>query len=101
MKKVGNFTYKEEELARLCQDNDISYLALFGSYLHKDNKKDSDVDLLVEFSKDDKSLLDLVRIERYFSQYLGKKVDLVTKNSLSKYFRDEVENEAEILYYEG
>jgi len=40
--------------------------------------EESDVDLLVRFARP-KSLLDLVRIEREFSEALGRKVDLLTE----------------------
>lgn len=97
MKQVGNLKYDPNAIARLCRENDIAYLALFGSYLHGDNNKDSDIDLLVEFSKR-KSLMDLVGIEHSFNNIFGKKVDLVTKKFLSKYFRDKVLKSAQTLY---
>lgn len=97
MKQLGNFTYDEGRLVKLCQDNDISYLALFGSYLRGTNSPDSDVDLLIKFSKD-KSLLDIVRTQTNFSRALGKEVDLVEKDYVSPYLKDIINNSAVTIY---
>jgi len=72
---------KELSLIRVCRNNDISFLGLFGSYSRGEQKEKSDIDFLASFSKR-KSLLDLIRIERELSEILGIKVDLVTEKSL-------------------
>jgi predicted nucleotidyltransferase len=71
----------------ICARNDIVRLRLFGSYATGEETPESDVDLIADFS-DRKSLLDLVRIEREFSERLGRKVDLLTENALSPYLRE-------------
>lgn len=75
----------------------IKRLSLFGSYLHDTAGFDSDVDLLVEF-KEPVGFFALSDMLHYFEEHLGKKVDLLTPNSLSKYFRDEVLAQAEQVY---
>jgi predicted nucleotidyltransferase len=42
-----------------------------------------------------------VRIQEIFGRVVGKKVDLTTKKSLSKHFRDMVLREAETIYEKG
>jgi len=59
--------------------------------------EESDVDLLVRFARP-KSLLDLVRIEREFSEALGRRVDLLTEGALSPYLRERILGEAAVLY---
>ncbi|KKS39519.1 MAG: polymerase beta domain protein region protein [Candidatus Kuenenbacteria bacterium GW2011_GWA2_42_15] len=75
----------------------IKKVSLFGSYLHGAAKDDSDVDLLVEFS-DGVSFFDLLDIEHSIGKDLGKKVDLVTPDALSKYFRTDILQQAEKIY---
>ena len=61
----------------------IKEIGIFGSYLRGEAKKESDVDILVEFNLDAKvSLLDFVELENYLSDLLGVKVDLVEKSAL-------------------
>jgi len=61
----------------------IKSLGIFGSYARGEQQKNSDVDLLVEFLPEAKiSLLDFVSIERYLSEMLDVKVDLVEESSL-------------------
>jgi error-prone DNA polymerase len=52
----------------------VEYLGLFGSYARGDFSEDSDVDLLVRFSKP-KSLLTLVRIEREFAERCFQQIE--------------------------
>lgn len=86
-----------EALAAICQANDIDYLALFGSVARGEATPESDVDLLVHFSRR-KSLLDLVRIEREISEALGCDVDLLTEASISPHLRAQILRETQVLY---
>jgi predicted nucleotidyltransferase len=56
-------------------------IGIFGSFARGDNKKDSDIDILVEF-KESPSLLTLIKLENDLSEILGVKVDLVTTGAL-------------------
>ena len=87
-------------LASLCRRRQIRRLWLFGSLLKGNARSDSDVDLLVEFSREAKpSFFDLAEIEHELSALLaGRRVDLRTAEDLSRYFRDEVLREAEVQY---
>ncbi|WP_321418560.1 nucleotidyltransferase family protein [uncultured Methanomethylovorans sp.] len=90
---------KAEELLNLCRQNDISSLELFGSYARGQQTQNSDIDLLVTFSKG-KSLIDHVRAEKAFESLLGKKVDLITERSLSPYIAPMIKKDVKRLYYE-
>jgi hypothetical protein len=69
-----NLPYLEEEYQ-------VAALEVFGSYVHRQQHKDSDLDVLVTFAKPP-SLLKFIRLENYLSDRLGVKVDLVMKDSL-------------------
>jgi predicted nucleotidyltransferase len=98
----ANITIDKEVVAAFCQRNRIRKLSLFGSVLRDDFGQDSDVDLLVEFEPEAKvGLFGLTRMEIELSELLGRKVDLNTPGFLSKYFRDQVLAEAEVIYAEG
>lgn len=60
----------------ILKKNNVARAGIFGSYARGEAKKSSDIDILIKF-KSDKSLLDVVRIERELGEKLGKKVDLV------------------------
>jgi predicted nucleotidyltransferase len=87
----------KERAERICEQYDISFLGLFGSHARGDFSDQSDIDLIVRFSKR-KSLLDLVRLERMFSEILGRKVDLLTENSISPYLRDKIAADLKVIY---
>ncbi len=87
----------EAALARLCQRHGVETLRVFGSAAKGEERPDSDVDLLVRFSET-KSLIEIVRIEREFSDYFGRPIDLVTEGELSPYIRDEVLSHAATVY---
>jgi len=61
----------------------INYLGLFGSFARGENNYQSDIDLLIDFDET-KSLFDLVNIQLFFQNTLGKKVDLAMKGNLKK-----------------
>jgi predicted nucleotidyltransferase len=59
--------------------------------------EDSDIDLIVEFSKR-KSLLALAALERQLAGELGRKVDLLTEAALSPYLHDRIMSELQVIY---
>lgn len=87
----------KDKLAEYCRRNRIHRLALFGSVLRDDFGPESDVDVLVEFEPAARvGFFELYDMEQELGRLLGgRKVDLNTSKSLSKYFRDEVMQEAE------
>jgi predicted nucleotidyltransferase len=88
----------EEKIADFCRRNHIQRLALFGSILHGDLRPDSDVDVLVEFEPGHVPGLKFFDLEQELSDLVGRRVDLNTPQCLSRYFRDEVVAEAEVVY---
>ena len=87
-----------EKIAEFCRRHHIRRLSLFGSVLRDDFGPDSDVDVLVEFETGHVPGLAFFDMEAELSQILGRKVDLSTLQFLSRYFRDEVLNEAQEQY---
>ena len=91
-----------EKLAEFCRRHHVRKLALFGSVLRGDFKPDSDVDVLVEFEPGHPvGLIHLADIELELSEVVGRKVDLRTPAELSRYFRQEVLESAEVHYAQG
>ena len=88
-----------EALAEFCRAHGIRRLSLFGSVLHGTNRPDSDLDLLVEFEPDVHiGLISFAGLQVQLSDLLGRDVDLNTAQDLSRYFRQAVLAEAEVLY---
>ncbi len=73
----------------ILKKNGVIKAGIFGSVARGEAKKKSDIDVLVKFRKG-KSLLDLVRLERELSEKLGRKVDVVTYNSISPYLKEQI-----------
>lgn len=89
----------EETLAQYCEKHYIRRLALFGSQLKGTAGPDSDIDLLVEFDPAHvPGLMGIAGMEIELSELLGQKVDLRTAADLSRYFRDEVLQMAQVQY---
>ncbi len=89
----------DHQFRDFCREHHIRRLSLFGSRLKGTHRPDSDVDLLVEFEEAHiPSMFGMVRMESELSQLLGKKVDLRTPGDLSRYFRQEVVDTAQVQY---
>ena len=91
----------EDRLAELCRRHYIRRLALFGSVLRPDFRPESDVDVVVEFEPGHVPGFGFVDVQAALSELLGRRVDLHTPHSLSKYFREQVLAEAGVLYAAG
>lgn len=76
---------------------DIKSVSLFGSFLHGDQRANSDIDLLFEMRKT-MSLFQIGGLQYRLQQRLGCKVDFVEHDSLNKYIKADVLSEAEPIY---
>ncbi|MDH5740024.1 MAG: nucleotidyltransferase domain-containing protein [Nitrospira sp.] len=93
----------KDKLAEFCRRHHIRKLSLFGSVLRSDFRKDSDIDVLVEFEPSHgPGFIGLMKMERELSFLLdGRSVDLVTEKFLNRRIRNQVLASAEIQYAEG
>jgi len=60
---------------------DVRDIGIFGSFLHNNQKRNSDLDILVEFNKAP-GFFKFIELEDYLTEILGVKVDLVMKSAL-------------------
>lgn len=89
-----------KKITKFCKERPIiAKLSLFGSALSGHLRKDSDIDLLVEFEPGKTpSLFVIIDLEDELATILGRKTDLRTPEELSPYFRNEVLAQARSLY---
>lgn len=70
--------------------------ALFGSFVRREMKGNSDIDVLVEIG-DDASLLDFIELKQKLEEKLGKKVDLVEYDTLKPLIKENILKEQVVL----
>jgi predicted nucleotidyltransferase len=91
--------FPQNALATLCQRYRVRKLRVFGSALRDDFGPDSDIDLLVEFAEGVRvGLFTLGALQMDLSELLGREVDLKTAGFLSPRFRQQVIDNAEVIY---
>lgn len=73
----------QEELKQL----GVKSLDLFGSVARDEARFDSDVDFLVEFDVS-KGYFQLLRVQHYLEDLLGRPIDLGTENALREHLRE-------------
>ena len=95
--ELKNITSKlKTELPKIKSQYDVATLELFGSFVRSEQKANSDLDILVSFSKAP-SLFKFIELEDYLSELLGVKVDLVMKSSLKPNIGQRILAEAQTI----
>jgi predicted nucleotidyltransferase len=82
-------TTLRQELPALAERFGVASLRLFGSFVRRENRPDSDLDVLVSFV-DPPGLLGFVELENHLSDLLGVKVDLVMREALKPHLGQRV-----------
>ena len=81
LERITNILKEHKE--ELKEKYEVKEIGIFGSYVRGEQKRVSDIDILIEFKPDARiSLLDFVGIENYIGDLLETKVDLVEKSGL-------------------
>ncbi|MDA8088875.1 MAG: nucleotidyltransferase family protein [Nitrospiraceae bacterium] len=87
---------KKDAVIRILKDYGVKRAAIFGSIARGDFTGKSDIDLLVEF-EGRKSLLDLSGLKLALEDLFGRKVDVLTYNSLHPLIKENILKEQEII----
>jgi len=69
----------------------VERIGYFGSYADKSQTENSDLDILVEFSKP--VGWEFFTLEKFLEDRLGLKIDLVTKNALKEQLKHSILNQ--------
>ena len=94
---MSKLPFDVNKLVELCQQNDVRQIGVFGSVARGEADEQSDIDLVVSFSKRI-SLLKMVALERQLSDALGRKVDLLTEAAISPYLQEKIKRDLQVLY---
>ncbi len=94
---MSKLPFDVNKLVEVCRQNDVSQISVFGSAARGEADEQSDIDLVVRFSKRI-SLLRMVALERQFSDALGRKVDLLTEAAISPYLREGIKRDLRVIY---
>jgi uncharacterized protein len=91
--KLFNLNSDDPKFRAILSRYKVNRISLFGSFASGEETGSSDLDFLVEFDKE-ADLLDQVGLKLDLEEFLGRKVDVVTPNSISNYIRDSVQKQA-------
>ncbi len=87
---IAKLKQHEAELRRL----GVEHLYLFGSTSRGTAREDSDVDLFFDYERGKLGLFELMDIKERTSRILGCKADIMTRDSLHKVLRRQIEASA-------
>ena len=87
---VARLKEHETELREL----GVEHLYLFGSTARGEARDDSDVDLFFDYEKGKLGLFELMDVKVQASRILGRKADIMTRDSLHKVLRSQIEASA-------
>jgi len=76
----------------------VKSISLFGSFVKNSSNENSDVDLLVDFLPDKKSFDNFMDLAFFLEDLFGRKVEIVTPQSLSKHIGPHILKELENVY---
>lgn len=79
----------DKNMSTLRNKYGVESIGVFGSVNRGEEKKGSDVDILVEFSTTP-GFFKFVELEEFLSKLIGKKVDLVTKRALKPAIKNDI-----------
>ena len=79
-------------------DQPIEKAWIFGSYARGEEKEESDVDILVTFTKKTRIGMKFIRIINDLEKKLNRSVDLVEENSLLPWIKPYVDKEKILIY---
>jgi uncharacterized protein len=84
---ISRLLQHEADLKRL----GVEHLYIFGSTARDEASRDSDVDLFFDYRKGKLGVYELMDVKEYAASILGRKTDIMTRDSLHKALREAIE----------
>jgi uncharacterized protein len=84
---ISRLQRHEADLRRL----GVEHLYMFGSTARGEANRDSDVDLFFDYQKGKFGVYELMDVKDYAASILGRKTDIMTRDSLHKSLREAIE----------
>jgi uncharacterized protein len=103
--KMNRTNTKTELLQKLLESSSslgeygVSRLGIFGSFVRNEQVEKSNVDFLVEFEKDKKTYKNFIRLAYFLEELIGRRIELLTPESLSPYMRPNILAEVEYVQF--
>ena len=98
----------KEQLLSLLQEHHhhihafgVHRLGLFGSFVREQQGRESDVDMLVEFAPGRKTFDAFMQLAFFLESLFGRRVELVTPESLSPYIGPHILREMEYVSFDA
>jgi predicted nucleotidyltransferase len=96
-KKAGKANKEIEKIKRkitnLLKGASVNRAGIFGSYSRGEQKKNSDIDIVIDIKNKNMSLLDFIGLKLELEKILKKKVDLVEYSALKPLIKENILNE--------
>jgi len=83
----------KDKIVPLLKKNEVVRAGIFGSYARGEQKKNSDIDILIEIRNPEISLLDFIKLKHKIEEVLKIKVDLVEYGAIKPLIKEKVLNE--------
>jgi len=90
--KKNKINQIKKPIVEVLKKHKIRKAGIFGSYARGEQNKNSDIDILIEPTKE-MSLFDIVRIEFELKRRLKRRVDLLTYNGINHLLKKIILNE--------
>jgi uncharacterized protein len=94
---------KQELIERLLSDKDklssygIEQIGIFGSFVRGQVKETSDIDFFIHFQAEYKTLRNFIGLADYLKNLLGRKIEIVTPQSLNQFIGKYIQQEVEYV----
>lgn len=89
--------YIQQKIQPILEEYNISYAALFGSIARGEDRKTSDVDLMIRFGKP-LGMFAYMKFINGLELALDKKVDVVTEKSINKFIKPYIIPDIKVIY---
>lgn len=87
----------QNKITPVLKEYGVKRAAVFGSVSRGEDKPKSDIDIMISLGKP-MGMFAYMRLLREMENRLGRKVDLVTENSINKFVRPYIQSELKIIY---
>ena len=93
MQAIKDIISKRDQIISIASHYKMFNVKLFGSVLREEENAESDIDFLVDCG-DDCSLFDLISLKYDLEEILGRKIDVITSDSVHWTLKDKIAQEA-------